>query len=345
MPDSSRLFRPAHLAEWDLTSDGCDQLLTQYRNGLADGYDTSEFDPELPFFSESRVFQFEKYVLIRSRSVGQRLSRTQAEIRRSGLDCLAIILDLSGMQGDANGRTFNTPAGTVHLRDLARPSNAKVESLDLIVLAIPRDAAPEWLVTRDFHGLSIESSLPLGNLLAENLITLMKLAHRLSLEEGVAAIEAALTLAQQALITAGHFSAPQSQDRNSNLRAAAKEFVDSRLSDQSLNVSELVEGLGVSRATLFRAFGSSGGVGLYIKHRRLKLAREALFVRVGHRPSIGEIAHAHGFSGTAYFSRAFKQRYGQAPGQLQPIKGPATVLEASGAIRYDLVRDWLAHSG
>jgi AraC-like DNA-binding protein len=344
MPENDRLFRPARGTRWDLSSVDDAQLIERYRVGIADWYEASDFDPTRPFFTTNTVLRFENYVLSRGRSVGQILSRGQEEIRRSGLDSVAIILDLAGMKGDADGRDFDTPASTFHFRDLSRPSIAKVEAVDVIVLAMPRDAAPEWLVRRDFHGLTIESSQPLGRLLAGNLLALMEVAPQLSLEEGIGAIESALSLAQQSLIAMGHFSTPQTRDRNANLRTAAKAFINSRLADPGLSINDVLAAVGVSRATLFRAFAPSGGINLYIKNRRLRMAREALLNRVGHRPTIGEIAHAHGFISASHFSRAFKLRYSQSPGALRPIRGPATMLERSGSIRYDLLFEWIARS-
>ena len=332
--------RPS-VARWNVSGQDDPSALDFYRNGISDWYQASDFAPDKTFFTENLVYQFGPYVLGRGRSVGQVLVRGADEIRRSGLDSVAIMLDLAGIKGDVDGLDVNTPAGTFHLRDLRRPSASKVDAVDALVLSMPRGAAPRWLVEQNFHGVSIDGTLQISRLLAGHLTALLVSAPSLSVEDGVARIEAALVMAERAVLNTGHFTNGQTEAVYRGLRTSAVRLIDQMLHTPELRIERLTHALGVSRATLFRAFALSGGIKLYIKRRRLELAHAALLARIGRRPTIGEIAHAHGFVSESHFSRSFKDHYGHAPGSLQPLEPLPPSEGGTAGIRYDLVLDWM----
>ena len=272
------------------------------------------------------------------------LRRGPEEIRRSAIDSVAVMLDLAGMKGDADGRDVNAPPGSFHLRDLARPSALRVDFVDAIVLAMPRDRAPSWLVDQNVHGMSLDGTSQITRLLTGHLVALLDAAPGLSLEEGVASIEAALVMVERAFKSTGQLTASQSAALYRRLRASAVALIDQKLHERDLKIDDLVRALGASRATLFRAFASSGGINLHIRHRRLDRAHEALLAREGRHPSIAEIARAHGFASESHFSRSFQDRFGHRPGALQGSDRTAAAAELGG-IRYDLVLDWIGGKG
>jgi AraC-like DNA-binding protein len=207
---------------------------------------------------------------------------------------------------------------------------------------VPRDRAPRWLQERQCHGLTLDSSRALGGLLVNHLTGLGAAATKMTVDEGIAGIEAALMLAESALVHSDRLHANDNQNAYRNLRTEAAKLIDRELFNPDLCVERLIQELGVSRATLFRAFSESGGINLYIKHRRLQKARVALLRRVGHRPTIGEIARAHGFVSESHFSRAFREFCGQAPGALSttsPLLPPQP--EQDNAMRYDVLLGWM----
>lgn len=329
------------VAAWKVTA-GENPLAEEfYRSAIRDWYGVSDINLDRPFFTDNVVYQFGDYVIGRGRSVGQVLVRGSGEIRRSGLDSVAVMLDLVGMKGDADGHDVNAPPGSFHLRDLARPSAFRVDAVDAIVLAMPRDRAPSWLVAQNLHGISMDGTPQISRLLTGHLMALLEAAPRLSVEEGVVSIEAALVMAERAFKNSGQLTATQSEAVYRRLRASAAKLIDQRLHEPDLKIDQLVRALGASRATLFRAFASSGGIGLVIKQQRLEKARAALLAREGRYPSVAEIGRAHGFTSESHFSRSFQDRFGHRPGALQ---APAAAAPAgsSGGIRYDLVLGWIS---
>ena len=341
MSTSDRAPAGPGVAAWKITSHDNPLAEEFYRSGIRDWYGVSHLDSDRPFFTENLIYQFGDYVIGRGRAVGQVLVRGPDEIRRSGLDTVAVILDLAGMKGDADGQDVNAPPGSFHLRDLARPSAFKVDAVDAIVLAMPRDQAPAWLVDRNIHGLSIDGTPQISRLLTGHLMSLLQAAPALSVEEGVTSIEAALVMVERAFNSTGKLSESQSEAVYRRLRASAVILIDQRLHEPDLKIDQLIRVLGASRATLFRAFASSGGINLYIKRRRLERARDALQVREGRHPSVAEIGRAHGFISESHFSRSFQDLFGHRPGARQTPAPPPPPVDPGG-IRYDLLLDWIS---
>ncbi|MFE9438863.1 helix-turn-helix domain-containing protein [Streptomyces sp. NPDC006602] len=99
------------------------------------------------------------------------------------------------------------------------------------------------------------------------------------------------------------------------LTQAAKDIVDSRLTDPELSPSALARELNVSVRTLHRAFAAAEeSVSAYIRRRRLEHARLELASPFG-RPGISELAARWRFADSSHFVRAFKKQYGQTPTQ------------------------------
>lgn len=337
--------RPA-VAAWKITADDNSLAEEFYRCAIRDWYGVSDINPDRTFFTDNRVYQFGDFVIGRGRSVGQALARGPDEIRRSGLDSVAVMLDFAGMKGDADGCDVNAPPGSFHLRDLARPSAFRVEAVDAIVLTMPRDRAPAWLLHQDAHGMNVDGTSRISRLLTGHLTALLEVASDLSVEQGEASIEAALVMAERAFRNTGRLNATQSQMAHQRLRASAVTLIDQRLHEHHLSIDQLIALLGASRATLFRAFADSGGINLYIKQRRLERAHAALLARNGRHPSVAEIGRIHGFTSESHFSRSFQDRFGYRPGVLQAAEGLAPPAAGSpDGIRYDLVLGWIGGGG
>lgn len=341
MSTSDRSVARPGIAAWRITADDNPYAEEFYRGAIRDWYAVSHLDPDRAFFTDNLIYQFGDYVIGRGRSVGQMLVRGPDQIRRSGLDSVAVMLDLAGMKGDADGRDVNAPPGSFHLRDLARPSGFRVDAVDAIVLAMPRDRAPAWLVDQNVHGMNMDGTPQISRLLTGHLMALLDAAPGLSVEEGVVSIEAALVMAERAFKNTGQLTTTQSAAVYRRLRASAVAQIDRKLHEPDLKIDQLVRALGASRATLFRAFASSGGINLYIKQRRLERARAALLARGGRHPSVAEIGRAHGFTSESHFSRSFQDRFGHRPGVLQAPVAAAPPGDPGG-IRYDLVLGWIS---
>lgn len=330
-----------NIARWNISAANDVDALDRYRDGLADWYGATGFEEAaLPrFFTDNMICQFGDYVVGRGRSIGQVLVRSVHEIRRSHLDGVVLLLDLAGMDGDIDGVRVSGRPGTVHVRHLARPSGARVALVDAITIAIPREVAPAWILEPRFHGASIDDRPAIGRVLINHMTALCAAAPRMGREEGIASVRAALMLAEKAFLDSGRLAPEQTRTVYAGIRASATALIDRQLIDPDLRIGSLIVALGVSRATLFRAFADHGGINSHIRRQRLHRARFALMERTGRSPTVAEIAHSHGFVSESHFSRLFRAAYGEPPGAVRA--GRAPMPGQMDDMRYDLVLGWM----
>jgi AraC-like DNA-binding protein len=99
-------------------------------------------------------------------------------------------------------------------------------------------------------------------------------------------------------------------------RAAARAFIDDHLTDPSLSASDVADGAGISERHLSRVFADAGtSVPRQILARRLDLAWSLLTHGTAARTA--DVAARCGFTSMAYFSQAFKRRFGITAGQVR----------------------------
>ena len=90
--------------------------------------------------------------------------------------------------------------------------------------------------------------------------------------------------------------------------------------------TSVVQALQLKRATIYRWFEHEGGLGVYIRNRRLREAADEL-VRFPHL-QIAEIAYGLGFQSASDFARAFRRAFDMSP---QDMRVRAQLLKERGA--------------
>ncbi len=108
---------------------------------------------------------------------------------------------------------------------------------------------------------------------------------------------------------------PQShQSRLAHIRQEAELYIASNLSNPALSPKLIAEHCNVSVSYLHEAFASvSKKLGSLIRETRLEFCRAALQSPDLCKLNVFEIALLWGFSDPAYFSRAYKARFGKTP--------------------------------
>ena len=351
MPVSSVKPDKALSVAWDISSEKQPDAYESYRATIADIYEVSGVADQgrTGFRSQTTAWRFGATAFARGRSVAQTLSRSPMEIRRSGIDQISIIVNLTDTAGDCDGRQTVAKAGSVQFRDLARPSASRVETIDTINLVTPRTSVPSWLLGRKVHGLVLPSASPGGRLVASHLKTLADVAGDLTEEEGVAAVEATFVIAERFLGQTGPVAPVHLESIHRTIRQRAMQMFDARAADPTLNVNEVALSIGVSRSALYRAFGDMGGVQTYVLHRRLDRAFADLRVSGGGRlVDIADIAARYGFGTRSRFDRAFRDRFGFPPTEVAPVgfvgRGAPLAANEEGYLdgaAHDVVVDWL----
>ena len=105
--------------------------------------------------------------------------------------------------------------------------------------------------------------------------------------------------------------------RTSAYRAAARTFIEERLTDPGLGADQVAAAIGISERHLSRLFAADGtSVPRYILSRRLGLARAMLAASQAPTTSVAEIAARCGFVSTTYFSHVFRRQFGRRAGEI-----------------------------
>lgn len=179
-----------------------------------------------------------------------------------------------------------------------------------LVLAMAREDAPDWLAA--LATLQPVNASPFTDLIASLADNLADHAPALDRDDAAVAVESLLLLAAGTVDAVDPLASPGGSD-DPDLNAAAR-LIEARLLDQDLDVALLMQELGLSRSSLYRAFQPVGGVNAWIRRRRLENARDMLARRTGGRPTVGEVAQSHGFASESHFSRSFSKAFGHPPG-------------------------------
>jgi AraC-like DNA-binding protein len=244
------------------------------------------------------------------------VERTAADIRRAPADAIAVYVTLRGEAWfeHAGGRLALRP-GHVLLCEADRPfARGFARGLEELAIKIPRPA-----FTAGTGLASIASPLVTDagqkNPYARALAGLAARAARR--ERPVAADERAV-LELVAVLATG-----PDADRPAAYRAAARSFIEARLSDPGLTAAQVAAATGISERHLSRIFAADATtIPRYVLERRLQLACAMLADPASGGPAdpgpvVARVAERCGFTSPAHFSHAFRQRFGQRAGDVR----------------------------
>lgn len=245
--------------------------------------------------------------------------RDPAQIRRDGFEHYYLQVLRSGrIVSSRSGEERRLAPGDAVLFDATQPMRSHVADADFVTVILARDlveaAAPD---ARHLHG----RILPKGETgsLGETVLSLIRCAPRFSeaLAAGGSQVITGMLGRIQGRSEAAFDAVISENDLELARRLKAELFIDDNLGSD-LNADIVARSIGVSRASLYRAMRSVGGVEAVVTRRRAARLR-SLILRPGDKRSITLMARRVGFSSVSHGSRAFKQIYGQPPDQLRAI--------------------------
>lgn len=105
------------------------------------------------------------------------------------------------------------------------------------------------------------------------------------------------------------------KERHTVIRERARNFILRHLDEPELDVASILQEVNASRATLYRAFETDGGIREFINRMRLDAARKMLQAEPPQRGLILNVALACGLNSSNQLSRAFKDRFGLTPSE------------------------------
>lgn len=234
------------------------------------------------------------------------VARSKAQIASRRTNAIAVY---AGLRGDAlveyDGRKQVVRPGQLMLCDVDRPFvRGFGHGLEELAVKVPRAAFA------DLTGVdSVATPLVLDTGDDPYALALARLVSKaVSPTMPVAPDEQALLELVVVLATGARSGVPHAH------RAAARAFIDDNLTDATLSASDVADGAGISERHLSRVFADAGtSIPRQILARRLELAFSML--AHGSAARTADVAARCGFTSMAYFSQAFKRRFGVTAGE------------------------------
>ena len=261
--------------------------------------------------------------LARVRASAQSVHRTPAGIAASSDSYYLVGIQTKGSclvtQG---GRSAAIENGAFALYDTTRPySLLLTDNFEQLVIRLPRTALERHLPeAARLTALGVNPDPGAASLLVNTV-------KFLASEIDVLAPDVALSVSQgvEHLIVAGLGSLAGSipdVDRFSR-RKLVQNHILANLRYESLSIKSIADQLHLSPSSIHRAFAADGETVMgWVWQQRLDRIREAL-LSGRYEGTLTDLSVAWGFSDSAHFSRAFRQRYGHAPSELlRPTAAP-----------------------
>ena len=278
-------------------------------------------------------------LLLFDRQVAGAIHQREApRVRRDALEHVNLQVLRSGrMLAGAPGAERLLAAGDAVLFDTTRPQRTVLYDADYVTVSLPRDVVEAAVPNlRDLH----------GRVLPRDAFPALAAAV-LSLARGASGAPEALRggnrliagLLRPASDLPAWLAGGDDDEADAARRLRALLFIDAHLGRRDLDVHAVASGSGMSRSSLYRAFAPVGGVGREIVRRRVARLRSAILRSRGD-VRISTLVWTLGFATPSHGSRAFKDAYGLAPGQLRaeiraPEGRPPADLEA------ERLRGWI----
>ncbi|BBU30214.1 hypothetical protein BTHE68_39480 [Burkholderia sp. THE68] len=190
-----------------------------------------------------------------------------------------------------------------------------MERLHKVTLMIPWTLMRERLPERKQppSGGRIESRTGVGSLLAVHLLALSN--EIASLDSSVQGSVSRSTLELLGIALSGQQHAA-TFDASAAMFTKVQDFILKHLHEDDLTPARIAEGCGISLRYLHMLFQRSDmTVSEFVLHSRLQGCKRALSDPAYHRFQISEIAYRWGFNSTSHFCRAFKDKFGESPGE------------------------------
>ncbi|OAN66549.1 helix-turn-helix domain-containing protein [Sphingomonas sp. TDK1] len=319
---------------FDAYAESVDPIFDTRREGVE-----SDFSVGLDGFNAGPV------LIGRSRMWGATFhyDRNVRKVARTGVEAVLVQIVTGG--GDVRlheGEATVTRPGDICIADMTRPFATRTDGCENISMVVHHGALGLDEPRLDgLHGLVLRRETLAAQLLGEHARMLVdRLPH--------ARPDDALAVARATGLMMGGLIAPAAQEggQRASVAVAAlfriKRFIRANLAHPNLGPDMVAKAMGMSRASLYRAFAPLGTVGDFIRRQRLKRVLIELGDPAARGKSIAEIAYGWGFADWSTFSRAFKAAFGITPSEARAGAGSLPPEATAGAGAGDvLLPQWI----
>ena len=281
-----------------------------------------EFAEEMP--PESRLVSARIGPCRLSRlSAGRHVVHGERVLAGDAPDMIKLIIQTEGLSAlHQAGRELPVGPNTAVLYDPANPYVlVNPEAVDLLMLQVPRQAFTSVELARLRRPL-VATMQPGG--LQRVLFSVMRSAMgEIGAMDEVARDQLGQTMLD--LVRGLVVSQPGQEERPHSLDlllARMKDYIAGQLTRPDLDAADIARRMGCSLRYVYRAFELTGVTPAeYIWSERLRKAADELRARPLKPGGIADVAFGLGFSSSAHFSRAFRNRYRQSPREWARAEG------------------------
>jgi AraC-like DNA-binding protein len=245
-----------------------------------------------------------------------RLERSVARVSTDQRRDYVFQLFVEGEVGHVSGvRRKRSDPGSVQgivAFDLNQPFSAERPKCRLLSLFVPAALVDEGL--RDgagIHGRIVQKESPLAGLVLDHLAAVAREIASLDPASAIEALHAGAQLLIATFRKAAHLSGADRAALQAALMGQVRRYVEANLHQPDLTPTSVVQALQLKRATIYRWFEHEGGLGAYIRNRRLREAADELVCHP--QRQVVEIAYGLGFKSPSDFTRAFRRAFDLSP--------------------------------
>lgn len=291
----------------------------------------------------STTWSLRPLILTRFESTPFTTIRGDAELRAEPGDFIKIKLYTAGQTYISHGDDVDVLRhGAIHIIDQSRPKIEVSTKRAHLALMVPHadvgyDPARHPIVR------SLASGTGDGAVLADALMTLEAAMKGDPAGQHLTHVDPILSALRDMLgPKAGR---GEEGDRRAARRAALRRLVAANPMSTLVGVDALANRFNISRASVYRAFSSYGGVERFRMRCRLGLAFRLLVETVPRRGVVTQTAERLAFSSDSHFVRAFRLEFGMSPGEIVGMAPPLASYADTAGKRLELTSDLAALRG
>jgi len=244
------------------------------------------------------------------------------KVAQTGVE--AVLVQIITRGGDVrlhDGEATVTCPGDICIADMTRPFATRTDGCENISMVVHHGALGLDEPRLDgLHGLVLRRETLAAQLLGEHARMLVERLPQAGADD-------ALAVARATGLMMGGLIAPSLQESGARASVAVaalfriKRFIRANLAHPELGPDMVARAMGMSRASLYRAFAPLGSIGDFIRRQRLERVLSDLGAPAQRGKSIAEIAYGWGFADWSTFSRAFKAAFGITPSEARAGAG------------------------
>ncbi|MGC1548426.1 MAG: AraC family transcriptional regulator [Rhodanobacter sp.] len=240
------------------------------------------------------------------------VARVSTDVRRDYVFHLFVEGQADNVTGMHKKRSAADSVHKILALDMEQPFRIERSNCRLLSLFVPKATLDAELSDGEsIHGRAVPKGSPLAGLIMAHVSALGREIPQLDPHDAIDALAAGAQLLVAAFRKESRLMGADRAAVQAAVMGQVRRYVEANLHQSDLTPASVVQALQLKRATVYRWFEHEGGLGAYIRHRRLRMAADEL-VRFSHL-LVAEIAYGLGFKSASDFTRAFRRAFDMSP--------------------------------